>query len=124
MFNEEECNKVSGLLDAYRDGELHGGVREEVDAHLGGCDPCRRALSQIDFVATSLSGMPSYKPRRDFADDIESIINKKSKSAPSDCQAVEPLLDAFHDNELEESEREQVLTHIAGCDACNRSLAR
>lgn len=40
------CRDVDALLPAYADGELVGTDREDVDAHLASCRPCR---SRVDF---------------------------------------------------------------------------
>ena len=40
------------------------------------------------------------------------------------CDQARPLLGAYHDGELEPALRDEVATHVAGCEACARSLAR
>lgn len=41
----------------------------------------------------------------------------------SACDNVGPLLDGYHDGELDSLERRRVEQHIAGCGACRRDLA-
>jgi anti-sigma factor RsiW len=41
----------------------------------------------------------------------------------ADCNQIRPLLDAYHDNELEAGERAIVEAHLRICDACRRGLA-
>jgi len=39
------------------------------------------------------------------------------------CDNVGPLLDGYHDDELDALERRRVEQHLAGCAACRRDLA-
>jgi anti-sigma factor RsiW len=39
------------------------------------------------------------------------------------CDNVGPLLDGYHDDELDALERRRVEQHLAGCAACSRELA-
>ncbi|HEY9717992.1 MAG TPA: zf-HC2 domain-containing protein [Trichormus sp.] len=41
----------------------------------------------------------------------------------ADCNQIRPLLDAYHDNELDKGERAVVEAHLRICDACRRGLA-
>lgn len=43
-------------------------------------------------------------------------------SKNSQCEKFVPMLDAFVDNELEGSEKEQVVLHLADCDDCTRQV--
>jgi hypothetical protein len=43
-------------------------------------------------------------------------------SKNSQCEKFVPMLDAFVDNELEGSEKEQVVLHLAACDDCTRQV--
>src|SRR5262245_993766 len=41
------CWFIRRRLSAYQDGELSAGRRDRVDAHLRGCDGCRRELASL-----------------------------------------------------------------------------
>ncbi len=43
-------------------------------------------------------------------------------SKNSQCETFIPMLDAFVDNELDKSEKEQVLAHVQSCDNCKRQV--
>ena len=43
-------------------------------------------------------------------------------SKNSRCETFVPMLDAFVDNELDSSEKEQVLAHVQSCDDCKRQV--
>ena len=40
------------------------------------------------------------------------------------CDQARPLLGAYHDGELEPALRDEIATHVAGCQACAQALAR
>ena len=42
--NRMECAELSSLLPAFADGEIVDAEREEVEAHLASCEPCREAV--------------------------------------------------------------------------------
>lgn len=43
-------------------------------------------------------------------------------SKNSQCETFVPMLDAFVDNELEQSEKEQVQTHVQSCEYCKHQV--
>ncbi|MFP4344271.1 MAG: anti-sigma factor family protein [Anaerolineales bacterium] len=53
---------VVSWLDAYYDGELHGGRKRQVEAHLAECAHCRRALEALEALSTLLDLAPSPAP--------------------------------------------------------------
>ena len=48
------------------------------------------------------------------------MISMSSKN--SQCETFVPMLDAFVDNELEQSEKEQVQTHVQSCEYCKHQV--
>jgi hypothetical protein len=77
----------------------------------------------MDLLANTLKSLPALVPARDFAHDIETVIVAKGEPLHQRCEEIEPLLDAFHDQELNAEQREAVVSHIAGCQPCNRALS-
>jgi anti-sigma factor RsiW len=49
--------------------------------------------------------------------------NYESSGSHSDCEVIVPLLDCYHDNEIDDAERLEVDKHLANCAACNGELA-
>ncbi len=49
---------VLNLLGAYIDGELHGGQRHKVEAHLDECPTCLEEYSAMQAVSTTLRAAP------------------------------------------------------------------
>ena len=64
------CSGVLVQLSAYLDGELEAAAKEQIDAHLRGCDTCERFGGQFgDAIGTlrrSLGAAPPLdRERRD-----------------------------------------------------------
>jgi anti-sigma factor RsiW len=119
-----DCREIRLLLDAYHDGEVQPEERDIVDSHIQGCEACRSTLSEIQFVAGSLSKLPTLAFKADFADRLErKIVSAKSGLAQANCAEFEPLLDAFFDGELDSAERQAVSAHAEACEKCTRTLA-
>jgi anti-sigma factor RsiW len=51
------CDKVQGLLGAYRDGELLPEERRAVAAHLEGCASCSGYLADLDRMGRAIDGL-------------------------------------------------------------------
>ena len=54
------CHEVSGVIDAYLDGELGGDESANVARHLDTCASCRRQLEERKALSTLLRRMPYY----------------------------------------------------------------
>jgi anti-sigma factor RsiW len=52
------CSEIRELLDEYRRGDLPPGEAQLVEAHLAGCDACRRLLEADRALVTLLAGLP------------------------------------------------------------------
>jgi hypothetical protein len=52
----------AATLGAYRDGELRGFVRAEVEAHLATCPRCRRDVNDLDVLTHALRALPQIEP--------------------------------------------------------------
>ncbi|HEY9772261.1 MAG TPA: zf-HC2 domain-containing protein [Planktothrix sp.] len=120
MFRHEDCNRIQPLLDAYIDGELSAAESQAVDMHLSSCDACKRSLTEIAQVVGSLKQLRPVAPR-DFADDFETVLAAKSEKEEV-CNSVAPILDAFYDKELNQSEGAAVAKHLDTCLNCRGDL--
>jgi anti-sigma factor RsiW len=76
------CQKITPLLDALHDHELSPSEHAEVSAHVGKCEKCTHALADIGRLAISLKALGTLAPKRDFADEFESILAKRKKVVP------------------------------------------
>ena len=61
------CDEVRDWLSAYLDGELTARRREAVEAHLAGCDACRRELASLRQVSACLQAWPAPEPASDLS---------------------------------------------------------
>ncbi len=56
-----DCTAVRELLNNYGTGRIDAAPRAEVEAHLAGCEPCRRALAVESALSTALARkLPRY----------------------------------------------------------------
>jgi hypothetical protein len=55
------------LLSAYLNADAHDPAeRQRIEAHLAGCERCRRALAGLRVVVSQLQALPSPAPSRSF----------------------------------------------------------
>ena len=52
---------IEAKLSDYHDGMLPGPERDEVKAHLEGCEACRAAYAQLEETMAALAGMKGKK---------------------------------------------------------------
>ncbi len=67
------CRKVRARLSAYLDAFLPLKEREEIEAHLSVCAPCRRLVREIGFVRDVVSDPPLMTPSPSLASRIDRI---------------------------------------------------
>ena len=53
-------------LSAYLDHELTGAARQELEAHLGECETCRRRLEALRHTVSMIQELPPEAPPRPF----------------------------------------------------------
>jgi anti-sigma factor RsiW len=51
---DENCAEIFSRLSEYLDEELDPSICEKVDAHMGGCHPCRAFLESLRRTVTAL----------------------------------------------------------------------
>ncbi len=90
-------------LKGYRDRTLALGELVAVDAHLGGCEPCR----------TALAGLAAGKPS---ASVISGIDQARFRHLSYE------QMDDWVEDRLESADRELVMAHIGLCPPCARQL--
>lgn len=52
------CARVRELLHFYLDGSLEAGERQDVEAHVTGCAPCRGEVVRIERVMLAVESLP------------------------------------------------------------------
>jgi hypothetical protein len=88
-------------LMKYRNRALLPGELVAIDGHLGKCQDCRRELTDLALSSTSFTAA--------------------IREAQSDHITYEQM-DAWVDDEMDQTERELVLSHIGLCKPCARQL--
>jgi len=73
----EACSHVEPELVAYINGELSAAAQAEVDAHLAGCDECRRALDEFRETYRLARTIPMLEPSAAFRAGLERKIAER-----------------------------------------------
>jgi hypothetical protein len=90
-------------LKGYRDRTLSLNELVAVDSHLGGCDPCRKALAALADGTAAVSMISGVDQARFHHLSYEQM-------------------DDWVEDRLDQGGRELVMAHIGGCPACARQL--
>src|SRR5579883_2575194 len=90
-------------LIEYRDRALSPADLVAVDHHLTGCDECRRSLAELNAPTAAASMITALRQAED-----EHLTYDQ--------------MDAWVEDQLDQSGRELVLAHIGLCKPCARQL--
>src|SRR5258708_12443621 len=90
-------------ITKYRERTLQPGELMAVDSHLGNCTECR----------TELAGQSPAESARGFLDAI--------REAKQEHLTYEQM-DAWVEDQMDQTERELVMAHIGLCQSCAREL--
>ncbi len=58
----ETCQEIRQKLSAYQDGEVSHPQRDNIEAHLQGCTPCRKYLADLGQTYQLINSLPQIKP--------------------------------------------------------------
>jgi anti-sigma factor RsiW len=83
-------DSVIDQLSDYVDGELPGGERARVEAHLASCAECQAIAADLQSLRLAASGLPGRSPGRDLWGGIEERIGSPPRAA-----AVKPFRRRF-----------------------------
>lgn len=92
---------ASGAVELYFYEELDEAERASVDLHLGGCEPCRRALQELSVIRAALAARPEVTapPGADwsgFMARLDAAVRRDRPSATSgESGPVAPTVVAF-----------------------------
>jgi len=73
-----ECKDIEPLLPLYADGMASAGETRRLEAHLPGCDDCRRTLAWLRATHQALAGRPIALPPPDLHARIAGAIAASS----------------------------------------------
>lgn len=76
-------------LSEYLDGDLPREDRGRVEAHLGACDACSRALEELQAVVRSARTLEDRPPPRDLWPGIEAALGEGRAAAPPGAGPVD-----------------------------------
>ena len=72
--------EIEARLSDYYDGMLAGPERDQVKAHLEGCEGCRAAYAQLEETMAALAGIKAKKEGAppDMAEKVADTIHRRS----------------------------------------------
>lgn len=70
-------------LQEFLEGDLAGGERRQVVAHLDGCAPCRIQLQEWEVVFQSLTSLPRLEPSPGFSARVMEAYEASGARAPA-----------------------------------------
>jgi anti-sigma factor RsiW len=73
---------VKETLQAYLDGELAPGRRQEVERHLADCADCRRELTALRELWRQVDGLPPMPPSESILPDLQARLADRRRQAP------------------------------------------
>jgi anti-sigma factor RsiW len=65
-------DNIGARLSAYKDGEIHGSLRDRIERHLEACDACREELERLDRIDSLVRELPAIVASEDFTSEINS----------------------------------------------------
>lgn len=68
------CDARGGELSAYLDGELDPRERARLDAHLGSCGPCRRALAASRELDARIRALPGIAGSPGLEERLRAVL--------------------------------------------------
>jgi anti-sigma factor RsiW len=75
-----EHARAQELLSDYLEGELEAADRVAVEAHLSGCEECRRDLESLQATLQALSRLAAAEPSPDFMDEVRKKLKRRGNS--------------------------------------------
>jgi len=75
------CSQIEKHLAEYVDDLLAAPRRERVEAHLAGCEACRRAVRDIRAAVGALRSLPLVRPPDTFAPRVRSAVRAQAPRA-------------------------------------------
>jgi RNA polymerase sigma-70 factor (ECF subfamily) len=70
-----DCRALLARLSEYIDGELEAGVCDEIDAHMGGCDPCQRFVEALRRTVRLVESEPAAPLPAEAREEIRRALD-------------------------------------------------
>ncbi|MFQ5906225.1 MAG: anti-sigma factor family protein [bacterium] len=71
------CSRCKSCYTAYKDGELPGVLRGEVEKHISTCAACRSVYTDIDRILDTSSSLPRFAASENLARSVLSRIRSR-----------------------------------------------
>lgn len=107
-------------LSAYVDGEIDGEAEGLIREHLRTCRSCRREVGWLKTVSRMVHRLPRLEPDTAITWKAERL-GQAHRRVPG-CAVVLPQASALLDDELPPEDGQQVIAHLASCEACYRAF--
>jgi anti-sigma factor (TIGR02949 family) len=91
-----DCNEARRFLEAYVDGEMELTRQLDLEAHLAGCTPCKKAAETATKFRNAIHmNMPVYKAPPELKAKVQAVLRKELKSETGWISAMRrPLVGA------------------------------
>lgn len=77
--NEHPHPEIEAELSDFIEDTLPAERRREIEAHLAGCEPCRRAHDELREAVAALSGLHRMGAPQHFERELEETIRRRSR---------------------------------------------
>ena len=116
-----ECEHLEPQLSAWLDEELETSSVSTVSTHLEECERCRETVAQfkaLGLVAAGLEVPQVTDAEWEESWERVSVLLGGAAESEEECSELAPLLSAYLDEELDETDVALVAVHLEVCDAC------
>jgi len=72
-----EHDHVQRLLPLAASGDLGAEEQRELQRHLAGCEPCRRALEELEAIAAGLRAIPTPQPSEELVAQVRAMTRTR-----------------------------------------------
>jgi hypothetical protein len=74
------CGQVARRLSEWMDGELGKDAAREVEAHLAGCEACRRRARELSAASRAVSELPRLEPSESVAAGVRDRLELETRN--------------------------------------------
>jgi anti-sigma factor RsiW len=70
--------EIEAQFSDYHEGTLDEAQRQEIEAHLAACEPCRAAYAELEGMVSALSGLHRMSAPQRFDREVQETIRRRS----------------------------------------------